>query len=746
MDGSQVPPTPVQPMFTQPRPKRCETHCYIARNIHNMQQFMKINPFWPSTAAAGTASLFGAKPCNLNVVPPAAANSVQDKGQPAMLADAQRKQQQVPLQQGLPPGAPPSNMMPAPAFIFPFNQQQAAVAAAAAASVRPGSAKPPNAAPNSIQVTAATSASVNALAAAVPTPASLSFNYPNMPSNETQYLAILQNNPYPFPIPAPNYRGAHPQPIPFFNGSFYASQMIPQQQIPPGQLNGGVSNGSSSSQKQLLSQQQKPQQGTGNLNAPPATKTRNSEKGNEHNFPMPTQALAGTSNGSNNTHSENKKQQQSQQQSSKHGGVESLPQAYAMSFDLSSAAHNHAMFQNQAAQQRKNGELPNIVEEKKGLAPKALATSGIAFSRPDLTDSSVSSPVASTSVVDSSARNLNLSSSANKPHVQIQNLQFQHHMVQFQKQQRQQLQQLHQQQLQHQHQQQLTASRNNKTPPTSNGGVYGDHLATSSPSASSKFPNAVSGFPQNLNNNPSQSQWKSSGKSVPQPQPSSLKILPQQQQARLQQSHTQISFGSSEKPQIGAHESSSSPMRVGSPTNSLSKSASGSPRTPNSNSQVNKASLLSSQQSKTPSILGNPNNITSSNNGTKSLVQQQQQQQQQQFKQQMQSNQQRLQPKQMGNNQPQMFFPPAYMQTQPSNPTSGYYLQRQYPDISKETKAGSGSESNIIMKGPLQGSATQPPFQVQTSGSFSFTQTVPSGGQVKPMTEQKQPAGNLGKK
>jgi hypothetical protein len=33
------------------------------------QQLARMNPFWP--AAAGSAPLYGAKPCNLNVVPPA---------------------------------------------------------------------------------------------------------------------------------------------------------------------------------------------------------------------------------------------------------------------------------------------------------------------------------------------------------------------------------------------------------------------------------------------------------------------------------------------------------------------------------------------------------------------------------------------------------------------------------------------------------------------------------------------------
>lgn len=92
-----------------------------------------MNPFWP--AAAGSASLYGAKPGNLSIVPSAelhanvpgrAANSAQDKGhsglamfpghigkdkasQPANVDNSSRKQ--ILLQQALPPGAAPSNIL-----------------------------------------------------------------------------------------------------------------------------------------------------------------------------------------------------------------------------------------------------------------------------------------------------------------------------------------------------------------------------------------------------------------------------------------------------------------------------------------------------------------------------------------------------------------------------------------------------------------------------------------------------------
>lgn len=92
-----------------------------------------MNPFWP--AAAGTPSLYGAKPCNLNVLPSVDlhgnfpgrnANSLQDKGQgltifsghggkdkgsqPANPVDAAQRKQ-ILLQQALPPGAPSGGIL-----------------------------------------------------------------------------------------------------------------------------------------------------------------------------------------------------------------------------------------------------------------------------------------------------------------------------------------------------------------------------------------------------------------------------------------------------------------------------------------------------------------------------------------------------------------------------------------------------------------------------------------------------------
>lgn len=90
-----------------------------------------MNPFWP--AAPGSASMYGPKACNLNVMPSSdlhgniqgrAVNSVQDKGQglamfpghagkdkgsqAANIVDAAQRKQQILLQQTLPP---PNNIL-----------------------------------------------------------------------------------------------------------------------------------------------------------------------------------------------------------------------------------------------------------------------------------------------------------------------------------------------------------------------------------------------------------------------------------------------------------------------------------------------------------------------------------------------------------------------------------------------------------------------------------------------------------
>ncbi|KHG20967.1 Protein TIME FOR COFFEE -like protein [Gossypium arboreum] len=925
MEGSAVSSAAIQAcrcpphlLFSQPRPKRCATHCYIARNIHKHQQMMKMNAFWP--AAPGSASLYGPKACNLNVVPPSelhgnipgrGVNSVQEKGQGLaifpghvckdksstaannMVDAAQRKQ--IMLQQALPPGAP-NNIMQGPAFIFPLNQQ------AAAASVRPGYVKSPPAACS----TAASSTSNSALLSATPAGATaapaFSFNYPNITGNETQYLAILQNNPYPFPIPAhvgapPAYRGNHAQPMPFIHGSFYSSsQMLhpsqlqqQQQQQPPtqfqqsqqGHQNTSMSSGSSSSQKNLQNQQQRSHggdvsSGSGNSQVFHASKKdsphplqlrqqqQQPSQNDSHqarqldgesdgkdgpstatdsrvsrsnmniygqNFAMPVQpsnfalmTAASMNSGGNYGEKKQQTQQQSQQLGSK-AGVEPLAsQAFAMSFSspngttapglgISSLAPSHAILQSHpgstrqgyqhimAAQHKKDNyhayeegkrgthDASNVQEEKKAGKSSGTAGQSIAFSRPNMPDSS-DSTLAGKNVIDSSictlgsapARTSGPVMPASIGSVNVANAQ---------------------QQLQRNQQQQLqfgTASApRSKTPATSNGSAYPDHFHSSSIAA--KFSNVLSAYPQNLiqsSSSPAQSpQWKNSVRTtssqIPSqslPSTSSLKNI-SQQQGRPQQSPTQISFAANPKSPQGQQPLSStpspSPMMVGSPTTSLSRSAGGSPRTTGSSSTSNKggqASGLSSQQAKNsptvpsqksspiggsnvPSVLGNPHISSSSNMGAKPQVALPHQQHQKHAL-----------------HQGQLFFPNAYMQAQaqhspssttPATTASAYYVQRQQQTLplgssttsstsmlslcSPVTLANSGTTDPAKavaaavasnMKGGLASQGLINPAQFaspQSTGKshqlvpgFPCVHAVPSAVQVKP-AEQKQPAG-----
>jgi len=90
----------VQPpqFIPQPRPKRCATHHYIACNIRLQQQFTKMNHFWP--AAAGSATLCGANPKNLNAMPSAENMIIRHPSQGSFpvvnLNSAQDKVQAVP--------------------------------------------------------------------------------------------------------------------------------------------------------------------------------------------------------------------------------------------------------------------------------------------------------------------------------------------------------------------------------------------------------------------------------------------------------------------------------------------------------------------------------------------------------------------------------------------------------------------------------------------------------------------------
>ena len=710
-------------------------------------------------------------------------------------------------------------MQHAPAFFFPFTQQQAAAAAAAAG--RPSSTKSPSTGGSAASTTTTSTLPMGASSAAVAAGPAMSFSYPNMGGNETQFMAILGNGAYPFPVPAhvgaaPPYRGSHPQAMSFFNGSFYSSQMLHPSQLQQQQQsattqsmqiqqqnhqNPSISTASSSSQKHLQqNQQQRPQGGaaaTGPGSSNPSWQNFQAPKGRPHhdtggedspstadsrtrpnlsvygqNFAMPfhspnfalmtppSSMVSGGNNAAVGSHSDKKQQQQQPQQQGLKAGIESLTPSFPLSFtsmngatapglDISSMAQNHAILQSipeaarhnyqimaaaaqaaQAAHQKKNNyrgpedgksgggssaDASNVEEERKALASRASGASvghSIAFSR-DLAETSIST-VPGSSVVDSSARSLNLvpggcarpgRSSGPNAVTNASNSQQQQSQMLFTKQQ--------------QYVAATVAAARSKTPATSNGTVYPDHLTSSV--IAGKFPNALSSFPAHVQSGGTSvqsPQWKNSVRpntsQVSSPSlPSATstaqnnKNLPQQQ-GRHQQNHTQISFGaagttnpkppSSQGQQTqNSNQAPSSPMMVGSPsTSSISKSASGSPRTATSTSTSNKAgaqaSTLSTQQGKNtpspslssqkPSILGSPHIIQGSSAGGKPQLHESQQPQ---------LSKQSIQ-------QAQLFFSSAFVQpsanlSATASAGSGYYLQRHRPENQQPQQQQQGPKS-----------------------------------------------------
>ncbi|KAG6785912.1 hypothetical protein POTOM_007503 [Populus tomentosa] len=417
MDGTAGSSKALQPpqFIPQPRPKRCATHHYIACNVRLHQQFIKMNHFWPATA--GSAALCGAKPKDLNAVPSTEnmiigstlqgsfpfvnLNPAQDKVQAVanipvftrkdrgsesntLIDTAQKKQLVLPQP---PQPAPAGNLMHGPAFIFSLNQHQASTATMTSQTGPSKSASSINNASlpgNGIAGLTTNSSALPAMAAAV------SFSYPNLAANETPYLTFLPNNGYPFSISTPvgnqpTFRGGTPsQALPFFNGSFYSSQMLhpsqlqqqqPQPVVQPGHQNASNSSGSSSSHKQPQSRQpRRAHVSTTNFLTSTTMQSQQPPKQHVHshhsrkldaelsgestpiiadtraghskksvhgpNFMVPVQPnfglMASTTVGGSGNHGE-KQQQQHQHQLSQEknlkGGVELIPsQAFAMSF------------------------------------------------------------------------------------------------------------------------------------------------------------------------------------------------------------------------------------------------------------------------------------------------------------------------------------------------------------------------------------------------------------------------------
>ncbi|XP_024012791.1 protein TIME FOR COFFEE isoform X2 [Eutrema salsugineum] len=208
-------------LASQPSPKRCATHFFIARNIQLHQHFVKTNHLsQPNKASVylkgggddlrpstGNPSLVGRSPSlslNSQAQDRTAVNvsALKDKtSESGHFASTRQKKPQ------LSPAS--SSIVPAQAYIFPTNQHLQPVIVP---SKSPRPAKNPCLAVGS---------------------ASVSFNLPSSSASEASspYFTVHPNNAYSFQLSSTIRGGTASQALPFFNGSFYSPQMFQPPQL-----------------------------------------------------------------------------------------------------------------------------------------------------------------------------------------------------------------------------------------------------------------------------------------------------------------------------------------------------------------------------------------------------------------------------------------------------------------------------------------------------------------------------------
>nr|VDD10003.1 unnamed protein product [Brassica rapa] len=225
---------------SQPRPKRCATHFFIARNIQLHQHFVKSNhlpqPNKDSVylnggdlrATAGNPSLVGSPPI-LSLNSQAQDRFVVKASESGHFASTRQRKPQ-------PPSAS-SSIVPAQAFIFPTNHHLQPV-------ILPSKSSRPT---NNSPCVAVGTASVN-------------FNHPSSSACEASspYFTVLPNSAYSFQLSSTIRDGTPSQALPFFNGSFYSPQMFQPSQVLQNQTQGQrepkAASCSSSSHRQVQPQ------------------------------------------------------------------------------------------------------------------------------------------------------------------------------------------------------------------------------------------------------------------------------------------------------------------------------------------------------------------------------------------------------------------------------------------------------------------------------------------------------------
>ncbi|KAJ0255015.1 TIC-like protein [Hirschfeldia incana] len=225
----------------QPRPKRCATHLFIARNIQLHQHFVKSNhlpqPNKDSVylkggdfrLTAGNPSLVGS-PSILSL------NSQQAQDRFVVKASESSHFTSTRQKKPQPPSAS-SSMVPAQAFIFPTNHHLQPI-------ILPSkSSRPTN---NNPSVAVGTT--------------SVNFNHPSSSACEASspYFTVLPNNAYSFQLTSTVRGGTPSQALPFYNGSFYSPQTFQPSQLLQNQTQGQretkAASCSSSSHRQLQPQ------------------------------------------------------------------------------------------------------------------------------------------------------------------------------------------------------------------------------------------------------------------------------------------------------------------------------------------------------------------------------------------------------------------------------------------------------------------------------------------------------------
>ncbi|KAE9618435.1 hypothetical protein Lal_00047392 [Lupinus albus] len=245
-------------VLSQPQPKRCATHQYIARNIFLHQQFLKTKSLLP--ASFGTASLCST---NANTVPSTESmvdgkqsskhlssvnQSMQGKVSAALASDPtlaaiknsnntdgidSTQRMQFVLQQVPHPGSTSSLVGPA----FPFSPGQHQATLAAGTSQAGGENSTSSASSHSKSHSSAVGSLGNS--PTLPEVATTrSFRYPKISTSDTPHVTTIQNNGYSFPLSnslgaTAATRGTSPaQATHIINGPFYSSQIFHPLQHP----------------------------------------------------------------------------------------------------------------------------------------------------------------------------------------------------------------------------------------------------------------------------------------------------------------------------------------------------------------------------------------------------------------------------------------------------------------------------------------------------------------------------------